>query len=229
MVQRVDDVNGYGGTPPQRMAVHGRSWVRYPFCRQTLCVRAPSQRVRSCPAGHRNQAPGLHQRGPGHGVDRGSSQPRLPAAARTALAGRVRRRGAQGRAGDRRAGRAATPATSGAWSPARSAVPTTRTNGSSCTCSPGRPWRTWASRRARPYAAGRRRTTGNAPDRPDAPDTPPPPTLQSDTDEESDVLRRAFMTSGTTTMAAASLGLGLGPDHRRRGRCPSNGGSARPR
>ncbi|MGC5000874.1 tetratricopeptide repeat protein [Streptomyces sp. DT203] len=47
------------------------------------------------------------------------------------------------------------------------------------------------------------RTTGNAPD------TPPPPTLQSDTDEESDVLRRVFMTSGTTAMAAASLGLGL--------------------
>lgn len=44
---------------------------------------------------------------------------------------------------------------------------------------------------------------------------PPPPTspllvLGSDTDEESDVLRRAFMTSGTTAVAAASLGLGLG-------------------
>ncbi|MFF1838486.1 tetratricopeptide repeat protein [Streptomyces sp. NPDC058231] len=44
----------------------------------------------------------------------------------------------------------------------------------------------------------------------DAPDTPPPPTLHSDTDEESDVLRRVFMTSGTTAMAAASLGFGLG-------------------
>ncbi|MER6617151.1 tetratricopeptide repeat protein [Streptomyces xantholiticus] len=32
----------------------------------------------------------------------------------------------------------------------------------------------------------------------------------SDSDEESDVLRRAFMTSGTATVAAASLGLGLG-------------------
>lgn len=48
-----------------------------------------------------------------------------------------------------------------------------------------------------------------------ASDTPRPPTspllvLGSDTDEESDVLRRAFMTSGTTAVAAASLGLGLG-------------------
>ncbi|WP_326603881.1 tetratricopeptide repeat protein [Streptomyces sp. NBC_01799] len=50
------------------------------------------------------------------------------------------------------------------------------------------------------------RTTGSTPY---SPDTPPPPTLQSDTDEESDVLRRVFMTSGTTAMAAASLGLGL--------------------
>ncbi|MER5682314.1 tetratricopeptide repeat protein [Streptomyces sp. NPDC002205] len=54
------------------------------------------------------------------------------------------------------------------------------------------------------------RTIGSVPDSPDSPDTPPPPTLQSDTDEESDVLRRVFMTSGTTAMAAASLGLGLG-------------------
>ncbi|WP_069172907.1 transcriptional regulator [Streptomyces griseus] len=35
-----------------------------------------------------------------------------------------------------------------------------------------------------------------------------PPTLHSDIDEESDVLRRVFMTSGTATVAAASLGLG---------------------
>ncbi|MFF4246843.1 tetratricopeptide repeat protein [Streptomyces sp. NPDC001822] len=35
-----------------------------------------------------------------------------------------------------------------------------------------------------------------------------PPTLDSDIHEESDVLRRVFMTSGTATMAAASLGLG---------------------
>ncbi|MFD8688290.1 tetratricopeptide repeat protein [Streptomyces sp. NPDC059651] len=46
-------------------------------------------------------------------------------------------------------------------------------------------------------------------------DAPRPPTsplfvFGSDTDEESDVLRRAFMTSGTTAVAAASLGLGLG-------------------
>ncbi|MEV6164716.1 tetratricopeptide repeat protein [Streptomyces sp. NPDC052052] len=39
---------------------------------------------------------------------------------------------------------------------------------------------------------------------------PPPPTLHSQTDEESDVLRRAFMTNGTTAVAAATLGLGLG-------------------
>ncbi|MGW1812794.1 tetratricopeptide repeat protein [Streptomyces sp. NPDC002125] len=37
-----------------------------------------------------------------------------------------------------------------------------------------------------------------------------PPTLDRDIDEESDVLRRVFMTSGTTTVAAASLGLGGG-------------------
>ncbi|HWU05197.1 MAG TPA: tetratricopeptide repeat protein, partial [Streptomyces sp.] len=35
-----------------------------------------------------------------------------------------------------------------------------------------------------------------------------PPTLDSDIHEESDVLRRVFMTSGSTTVAAASLGLG---------------------
>ncbi|WP_327367577.1 tetratricopeptide repeat protein [Streptomyces sp. NBC_01217] len=40
--------------------------------------------------------------------------------------------------------------------------------------------------------------------------SPPPPTLHSDTDEECDVLRRVFMTSGTTAMATATLGLGLG-------------------
>ncbi|MFJ8883727.1 tetratricopeptide repeat protein [Streptomyces sp. NPDC102402] len=38
-----------------------------------------------------------------------------------------------------------------------------------------------------------------------------PPTLDSDIHEESDVLRRVFMTSGTTTVAAASLGLGGRP------------------
>ncbi|MDQ0796229.1 tetratricopeptide repeat protein [Streptomyces sp. B1I3] len=41
-----------------------------------------------------------------------------------------------------------------------------------------------------------------------APPPTTPPTLHSDTDEESDVLRRVFMTSGTATVAAASLGLG---------------------
>ncbi|WNI24645.1 tetratricopeptide repeat protein [Streptomyces sp. ITFR-16] len=44
---------------------------------------------------------------------------------------------------------------------------------------------------------------------------PPPPTSPllvpgGDTDEESDVLRRVFMTSGTTAVAATSLGLGIG-------------------
>ena len=38
-----------------------------------------------------------------------------------------------------------------------------------------------------------------------------PPTLHSDIHEESDVLRRVFMTSGTATVAAASLGLGGHP------------------
>ncbi|GGT91668.1 MULTISPECIES: tetratricopeptide repeat protein [Streptomyces] len=37
---------------------------------------------------------------------------------------------------------------------------------------------------------------------------PPPPAITTRNDEESDVLRRAFMTSGTATVAAASLGLG---------------------
>lgn len=39
----------------------------------------------------------------------------------------------------------------------------------------------------------------------------------SDIDEESDVLRRAFMTSGSVTVAAASLGLGTVPAQRRVG------------
>lgn len=43
-----------------------------------------------------------------------------------------------------------------------------------------------------------------------APVPPTSPLLGSDTDEECDVLRRVFMTSGSTTMAAASLGMGLG-------------------
>ncbi|MFC9943225.1 tetratricopeptide repeat protein [Streptomyces pratensis] len=41
-----------------------------------------------------------------------------------------------------------------------------------------------------------------------APPPTTPPTLDSDIHEESDVLRRVFMTSGTTTVATASLGLG---------------------
>lgn len=37
---------------------------------------------------------------------------------------------------------------------------------------------------------------------------PPPSVITTRNDEESDVLRRAFMTSGTATVAVASLGLG---------------------
>ncbi|PZT71890.1 MULTISPECIES: tetratricopeptide repeat protein [unclassified Streptomyces] len=61
-----------------------------------------------------------------------------------------------------------------------------------------------------PRASVRGRAAGPAPDTPTHPPTAPPPAPGSDTDEESDVLRRVFMTSGTTTVAAASLGLGLG-------------------
>ncbi|TQK44761.1 hypothetical protein FBY35_6285 [Streptomyces sp. SLBN-118] len=48
--------------------------------------------------------------------------------------------------------------------------------------------------------------------------------IHSDINEESDVLRRAFMTSGTTTVAAASLGLGPGlvPSGRRVGEAEVN-------
>ncbi|MFC9244493.1 tetratricopeptide repeat protein [Streptomyces sp. NPDC057136] len=60
---------------------------------------------------------------------------------------------------------------------------------------------------ARETVRGRGARTSNA-GSPARPTTPPPPTLHSDTDEESDVLRRMFMTSGTATVAAASLGLG---------------------
>lgn len=56
---------------------------------------------------------------------------------------------------------------------------------------------------ARESVRGRGARTGAA-----TPPLPLPPTLHSDIDEESDVLRRVFMTSGTTTVAAASLGLG---------------------
>ncbi|WP_329616106.1 tetratricopeptide repeat protein [Streptomyces brevispora] len=50
----------------------------------------------------------------------------------------------------------------------------------------------------------------SAPSESSAPSPPTSPLLGSDTDEECDVLRRVFMTSGSTTMAAASLGLSLG-------------------
>ncbi|MFE3705349.1 hypothetical protein ACFXPE_07585, partial [Streptomyces scopuliridis] len=72
------------------------------------------------------------------------------------------------------------------------------------------------------------RATVTATDRADAKDTTRCET--SDTSEESDVLRRAFMTSGSVTVVAASLGLGGGagggrapPAPRRRAR----GGGAR--
>ncbi|GAA1533382.1 hypothetical protein GCM10009730_48340 [Streptomyces albidochromogenes] len=45
-------------------------------------------------------------------------------------------------------------------------------------------------------------------------------TTPSHSDEESDVLRRAFMTSGTATMAAASLGLGTAPGASATARAP---------
>ncbi|MCX4823302.1 tetratricopeptide repeat protein [Streptomyces sp. NBC_01142] len=48
-------------------------------------------------------------------------------------------------------------------------------------------------------------------------DSTTPCTSFSDIDEESDVLRRAFMTSGSATVAAVSLGLGTMPAQRRVG------------
>ncbi|MGC4946425.1 tetratricopeptide repeat protein [Streptomyces sp. DT224] len=58
-----------------------------------------------------------------------------------------------------------------------------------------------------PRASVRGRAARPAADVP--PPTAPPPEPGGD-DEESDVLRRVFMTSGTTAVAAVSLGLGLG-------------------
>ncbi|NEC66033.1 tetratricopeptide repeat protein [Streptomyces sp. SID9727] len=58
-----------------------------------------------------------------------------------------------------------------------------------------------------PRASVRGRAARPAADAP--PPTAPPPEPGGD-DEESDVLRRVFMTSGTTAVAAVSLGLGLG-------------------
>lgn len=60
-----------------------------------------------------------------------------------------------------------------------------------------------------PRASVRGRAARTAADAPQPP-TAPPMEPGSDTDEESDVLRRVFMTSGTTAVAAVSLGLGLG-------------------
>lgn len=66
-----------------------------------------------------------------------------------------------------------------------------------------------------PAASPHTSPSPSPPASPRTPTSPPPavrphpaPTLHSDIDEESDVLRRVFMTSGTATVAAASLGLG---------------------
>ena len=75
-VQRVDGVNGYGGMPPQRMAVHGRSRARYPFCSQTP-RGGPVTAGTFLPAGTRDSTVDRmvrrSQRGPGHGVVNGAS------------------------------------------------------------------------------------------------------------------------------------------------------------
>ncbi|MFF8843091.1 tetratricopeptide repeat protein [Streptomyces sp. NPDC015127] len=64
-------------------------------------------------------------------------------------------------------------------------------------------------RRAASEASGARRPASPFP-QPCCPFDGGRPNSHSDIDEESDVLRRAFMTSGSATVAAASLGLGLG-------------------
>ncbi|MFE7749359.1 tetratricopeptide repeat protein [Streptomyces sp. NPDC057428] len=56
--------------------------------------------------------------------------------------------------------------------------------------------------------ADRESVRGRGARRASVPPPTTPPTLDSDIYEESDVLRRVFMTSGTATVAAASLGLG---------------------
>ncbi len=103
------------------MADHGR-YAR--FRNETLCVRPvtagtfllrrdtgtpgrPERPGRPGDAGWHD--PRLHQRGAGHGVDRGSSQPRLPSAARTALRRGVRGGRPPGGPGDRGAGRVRRP------------------------------------------------------------------------------------------------------------------------
>ena len=156
-VQRATHVNGYGETPPQRMAVHGRSRMRYPVCSQTPRGGADTAGT-FLPAGHRapyrttrstrpadsgmvrrfaregpamasstvtsSQSPGHHGRiSPSGGCADSARRPSSPR-----RCGGPRARSASGSA--------ATRATSGGSRRARSAAPTTRTSGCSCTCSP---------------------------------------------------------------------------------------------
>ena len=159
-----------------------------------------------------------------------AAEPRLPAAARTALAGRVRRGGTTGRARDRRAGQLRRalrrPGRGG-----RDPLPQLRVR----TGVPAHVPRPHAHRpglraplvRTRTRGA-RRRGDARARHEPDparmnrlGPQTPYEPydthdrttRTRSQNHEESDVLRRAFMTGGGATVAAASLGpLGLAFD-----------------
>src|SRR3954471_7363888 len=72
-------VNGYGESQPQRMAVHGRSRMRYPVCSQTLrggsdtagtFVAAGSGRYTDNSPRIRHGST-VRTRGPGHDVVRG--------------------------------------------------------------------------------------------------------------------------------------------------------------
>ncbi len=101
------NVNGCGGKTLQRMAVHGGSGVRYPFCSQTPheSPAAGGTFMRAGPGSiprYRRCVP--CQRGHVHGGVPPLTQSDVPAAARAALPGRVRSHGAPGREGDRRNG-----------------------------------------------------------------------------------------------------------------------------
>lgn len=197
----------------------------------------------------------VRERGPGHGVvhddlvvpvtSATAAEPRLPGAARAALAGRVRRGGATGRAGDRGAGelrRALCGARRGGeircpnyayervflhMFPGRSLTdlgfaPRSSVRGRgareldealpSRTTSPTyaphetdgahEPYETQDAQ----HACGTHDTYGMQ----DTYGTEDPYEYHDQNHEESDVQRRAFMTGGTATVAAASLGpLGL--------------------
>ncbi|WP_329033179.1 tetratricopeptide repeat protein [Streptomyces sp. NBC_01725] len=71
-------------------------------------------------------------------------------------------------------------------------------------------------------ASGTRADVRTAP----APDPTPVRGATGDTSEESDVLRRAFMTNGTATMAGACLGLDIGGAHATAGTGPRQLGEA---